>query len=190
MKTADLNRFGLLPGISETIATTRGPGGPHAAPMGLRRSGGRVAAVLYRPSDTLVNVELSGVLVANVVDDPLLFVEAAFRNLPRSRFKETVHGPVLREAAAWVKFRARRVREEKERVTFRLTPVEGHRLRAVVRAPNRGFHGVLEATVHATRYVIFKEPGLLRKIRELEPVVRKCGGPREQRAWDRLTEFL
>ncbi len=190
MNAKDLDRFGLLPGISEVIATTAGPRGPHAAPMGLRRSGGRVAALLYRPSETLANVGSSGFLVANVVDDPPLFVEATFRDLPRSRFRRTAHGPVLRDATAWVTFRARPVREEEERVTFALSPVEGRLVRAAPRAPNRGFHGVLEATVHATRYVTFKDPDLLRRIRDLEPVVRKCGGPRERRAWDRLMGFL
>ncbi len=186
----NLDDFGLLPGISEVIATTSGPRGPHAAPVGLRRSGGRATALLYRPSETLANVGSAGFLVANVVDDPLLFVEAAFRDLPRSRFRGTAHGPLLRGAAAWVKFRARPVREEEERVTFALSPVEGRLVRTVHRAPNRGFHGVLEATVHATRYVIFKDPALLRKIRDLEPVVRKCGGPRELKAWNRLMGYL
>lgn len=190
MNARDLDRFGLLPGISETIATTRGPSGPHAAPMGLRRFGGGIKARLYRPSKTLANVEASGALAANVVDDPLLFVEAAFRSLGRTRFARTRHGPVLQAASAWVAFRARPFREERERVTFRLTPVAGRVVRAAPRAPNRGFHGVLEATVHATRYVIFRDPALLRKIRDLEPVVRKCGGPREKRAWSRLMEFL
>lgn len=190
MKVGRLDDFGLLPGISEIIATTSGPRGPHAAPVGLRRSGARVEAILYRPSRTLANAESAGALIANVVEDPLLFVDAAFRTLPRSRFVETPHGPVLRDAAAWVKFRAIPMREERGRVTFALRPVEGRRTNAVPRAPNRGFHAVLEGTVHATRYVIFRNPQLLKKIRELEPVVVKCGGPRERRAWDRLMEFL
>lgn len=188
---ADLDRLGLRPGISEVLATTRGPRGrPHAAPMGFRRLGGRATAVLYKPSETLANVEATGRLVANVVDDPLLFVEAAFRDLGRGRFVGTRHGPVLRGASAWVACAARRAREEEERTTFRLAPVAGRVVRTGLRAPNRGFHGVLEATVHATRYVIFRDPALLRKIRELEPVVRKCGGPRERRAWERLQSFL
>jgi hypothetical protein len=187
----DLDRFGLRPGISETLATTLDPGGrPHAAPTGLRRSGSRVEAVLYRPSRTLANAEASGALIANVVEDPLLFVEAAFQDLGPARFSPTRHGPVLRAASAWVSFRARPARREEGRVAFHLTPVAGRIVRAAPRAPNRGFHGVLEAAVHATRYAIFKDADLLRKIRELEPVVLKCGGPRERKAWSRLMEFL
>jgi len=55
---------------------------------------------------------------------------------------------------------------------------------------NRGFASVIEATVHATRYLRTHDPKLRELIDHHAGLVRRCGGQREQEALGMLEGYL
>lgn len=179
--------MGLLgEGINEVIATTRG----NAAPMGIICRDEVPRMVLFRGSHTAENVLRDGWLVANFVYDPVVWVRTAFEDLPAEAFVEETIGDVtvqrLRGAEAWIAFAAGVERSTQEAHVVRLTllreTVEELRLHPV----NRGFASIIDATVHATRYVRTGDPALRRLIDHHAALVRKCGGRREWEALELL----
>lgn len=55
---------------------------------------------------------------------------------------------------------------------------------------NRGFNSIIDATVHATRYVISRDEKLKVLIDYHAGIVRKCGGKRELAALDLLLGYI
>ena len=183
--------MGLLgEGINEIIATTR----KNAAPIGIIYRNGKYSAVLFHGSHTEENVLRDGWLVANVVYDPVLYVETAFGDLPESAFCEVnVDGRKvdrLYEAEAWVLFECHLERSTGEASVVSLEPVKEEVISAVVRPFNRGYAAVIDATVHATRYVINRDPKLYRIIQYDFGIIRKCGDVKEQEALFILNEIV
>jgi hypothetical protein len=181
--------MGLLgQGISEVIATTR----RNAAPIGIHRDGEALWAILYRGSHTAANAARDGWLVANILHDPVLFVRTAFDDLPADAFVP-VPGLGWDRLAAAEGYAACRV--EVERETPEALRVELVVVREEVLEPrcvplNRGRCAMIEATVHATRYVRSRDPRLGRLIEHHAAVVRRCGGPAELEALALLTDTI
>lgn len=177
----------LVEGINEVIATTR----QNAAPMGVIRRGGRMSMVLFRGSRTASNVEREGWLVANVANDPVLYVETAFADLAAERFVAIEAGGIMMErldtAEAYVAFAATIERATEDRLLVGLEPLAEEVLRPNVRPVNRGFNAVIEATVHATRYVRTHDRDLKGLIDHHATLIQRCGGPRE---WEALGILL
>jgi hypothetical protein len=184
--------MGLLSeGINEVIATTFA----NAAPMGIIHRGGEVPRmVLFRGSHTARNVERYGWIVANLTHDPILWVRTAFEDLPPEYFADITFNcrPMyrLRDCEAWIAFAAEVEKETAERLTVRLSPLTEEVRSPLPRFVNRGFNSVIEATVHATRYVLFKDPELLKLVDHHERIVRRCGGKREVEAMELLMDFI
>lgn len=183
--------LGLLrEGVNEVIATTSG----NAAPMGIIVRGGDARMVVFRGSHTAERIEEHGWLVGNIIFDPVLFVRTAFEDLPSSFFvDETVDGiPMQRLAGAeaYVAFRAFVERRTTGRLMVRLELLKEELVACRVHPVNRGFSSVIEATVHATRYLLFRDPELQGWIDHHAAVVRKCGGPRELEALQLLLSYL
>ena len=57
-----------------------------------------------------------------------------------------------------------------------LTPVSSGMIDLQPHPPSRAFLGIIEATVHATWYVVTRDPALWALIEQAGVVVRKCGG--------------
>jgi len=190
----DLDEFGIYDGISETIVTTMQGWSPNAAPIGIIRKGDRVFIRLFKGSITYFNVHSEGVLVANVVNDPVIFVRSTFSNLKESDFSfVSVSGrefPVLKDALSWVVFECNNMKMSHEALVAELVPIHAHINRSPVRAPNRGFNAVIEAAVHATRYKLTGDEKYLKLIRAYFAIVSKCGGEREKNAINILNDFL
>ncbi|MCK4270155.1 MAG: DUF447 family protein, partial [Methanogenium sp.] len=91
---------------------------------------------------------------------------------------------------AWGAYRCTVERSTNEALIVSLTPIyeeiTGLRLHPV----NRGFSSVIEATVHATRYVRNKDPRLRELIEHHAGLVRKCGGERDVEAIEYLLKRL
>ena len=101
----DLKEAGLCEGISEVIATTRSASGvPNAAPIGILTREGNFFVKLYKGSQTISNVLVKKELAANVTDDAVLFVKAAFATLSENYFSLFCGFPVLKEANSWIIF--------------------------------------------------------------------------------------
>jgi uncharacterized protein len=183
--------MGLLSeGINEVIATTRF----NAAPIGIICRDNSMRMALFSGSHTAQNIERDRWVVANIIHDPILYVQTAFDDPSRDTFtEETVNGKVMYRlfgAEAWVAFEAVIERRGSESVSLRL-----HSLREVVISPavhpvNRGFNSIIEATVHGTRYVISRNPELKKLIDYHAGIVRKCGGKRELEALELLTKSI
>ena len=180
----------LREGINEVIATTRN----NAAPMGIFNRKDRLSLVLFRGSHTAANVLSEGWLVANIIHDPVMYVRTAFDDLPIEAFTgETVHGiPMqrLRDAEAWVAFLAAVEHESGESLVVRLTPLREEIIEHRIHPVNRGFSSVIEATVHATRYLLFPDEKLKELIDHHLSIARKCGGEREWEAVEILEGYL
>ena len=71
-----------------------------------------------------------------------------------------------------------------------LSFIDGGVLRRDCRAINRGFNAVIEATVHATRYVLNRREDLLDKIKYYGGIIDRCGGKREREAYKLLMGYL
>jgi hypothetical protein len=183
--------MGLLKsGINEVIATTRF----NAAPMGIHFREGNASMVLFCGSNTAENIEREGWVVANFVQDPVLYVRTAFEDLPRNLFIEELVSTKtimrLAGADAWAAFTATIVRRTNESMMVRLT-LEKEIIEEVAVYPvNRGFNSLIDATVHATRYTANQDPVLKRLIDYHVGIVRKCGGKRELEALELLKKYL
>jgi hypothetical protein len=183
--------MGLLgEGINEVIATTLG----NAAPMGIIHRGGIQKMVLFRGSHTAHNVQRDGWIVGNLTHDPLLWVRTAFEDLEPEHFIDITFScrPLqrLRDCEAYIAFAADIENETEENLVVRLTPLEERILSPAPHPVNRGFNSVIEATVHATRYVRFGDQKLLKLIEHHAGIVRRCGGEREREAMERLRGFI
>lgn len=183
--------MGLLnEGINEVIATTRF----NAAPMGIFSRDGRFSMVLFSGSHTARNIESDGWVIANIVKDPVLYVATAFSDLPETSFISVlVNGrdmQRLAQADAWQAFDVTIEHKGTESVTARLLPLQEEIISAAVRPVNRGFNSIIDATVHATRYAITRDPSLKQLIEYHAGIVRKCGGKREWEALDLLMKYI
>lgn len=170
--------------ISEVIATTESRDGRvNAAPLGIIKENGYYVKIFK--SKTLENVRQMGRLAANITDDPILFVMTALGNLEPRHFSRFRGFPVLRAANAWILFECSVSSEMPEFSEFKLKPVALKIRKRGVRAVNRGRNAVIEAAVHATRYVLAEgaEREELKKLIDYyNKIVEKCGGTAEREA--------
>jgi hypothetical protein len=183
--------MGLLKGgINEVIATTRF----NAAPMGVHYRNGMTSMVLFSGSNTAENIDRDGWIVANFVQDPVLYVRTAFEDLPRNFFiEESVSTKTVTRLAgadAWAAFTATIVRRTNESMLVQLT-LEKEIIEEVAIYPvNRGFNSIIDATVHTTRYRRNKDPALKKLIDYHVSIVNKCGGKRELEALELLKKYM
>lgn len=176
-------------GISEVIATTISESGePNAAPIGIIFDGNLHVRV-YTNTQTYANIKSTKKMVANIVDDPLLFVFSALMKLPLDEFRMEDGDPVLKDAKAWVLFECS-MEDSPQLTTVNLRPLRKKIMQRSIQPVNRGFNAVIEATIYATRYLAMKDPKYLRWIEHCEEIVIKCGGEREKEAMRKLKEFL
>ena len=180
----------LTEGINEVIATTRF----NAAPMGITCRDAQMKMVLFTGSHTAKNIERERWVVANIVHDPVLYVTTAFSDLSHDAFLTVpVHGREMHRLAAadaWQAFDAVIERRGTESMAVRLSPLHEEILSSTARPVNRGFNSIIDATVHATRYVISRDPALKDLIEYHAGIVRRCGGKREAEALRLLMDYI
>ena len=176
-----VSEFGLQEGINEVIGITIADW-VNTAPLGIIVDDD-VRVRLFE-NHTREFVRKTGILYINVIHDPVVFVIAAFEDLPENFF-ESLNPPIIKNALSWIKFKA----DLKGSHAY-LEPVDGGVLRRECRAVNRGFNAVIEATVHATRYVISGSEDLRKRIEYYGRIVGRCGGKREKEAYRILMRYL
>ncbi len=198
----DPGDFGILDGISEVIATTRSESGvPNAAPIGIirnnrshgshgshRNGGDQICVRIFSGSHTRQNVIETGEMVANIIRDPVMYVDSTFGDIDPDMFEypDTGGCPALKHANAWLLFECKQSKGN----LFELTTVKGVVCNTPVVGVNRGFNAVIESLVHATRYQLKRDPKYLDLIRHYEQIVRVCGGTREKEAIVKLKEIM
>jgi hypothetical protein len=185
----DIEEYGIHEGISEIILTTISPDGvPNAAPMGLHRKGGRLFARIYN-SKTLDNLLSKPIAAANIVDNPVLFVQSALSDTEFERFEFIDGFPLLKDALGWIVFECT-CKKGGNISVVELSPVKGKITARKLQPINRGFNAVIEAAILATRYVVLKEQKYLDCIEYYNSIVKKCGGEREKNAMGLLYELI
>jgi len=96
----------------------------------------------------------------------------------------------LVSAEAWIAFSATVENRTTDALVIRLISekeiIEG----VFIHPVNRGFNSIIDATVHATRYVMNKDPKLKNLIDYHAGIVRKCGGKQELAALDLLMTHI
>ena len=198
-------------GINEVIAVTfDGSGRANAAPIGIINRSGRSRLVLFRGTHTLENVLGNGIFCANIVHDPVLYVKTAFEDIDSENFTEEFAEDCaedfaeisagadgcgrrfyrLKSAESYVLFKAVKTGESAESCIFELDFVSEKVIAPSVHPFNRGFAAVIDATVHATRYVISHSAELKELIDYDISIARKCGGERETEAVRMLLEYI
>lgn len=193
-----LKEAGIDEGISEVIVTTQSVSGvPNAAPIGIitaTNEENKYFVKLYKGSKTLSNVQETNKLAANVTDDAVLFVKAAFEPLTEFQFSLFYGFPVLKEANSWILFDCAfsEKKSESGNFLFQLTPIATKINRKEVKAINRGLNAVIEAAIIATRNAITEDERDRAEREKLMAlyarIVEKCGGRREKEALKILQE--
>ena len=191
----ELEKFGIKEGISEVIVTTVSDSGEfNAAPIGIIREGGKISANIYPDSHTYSNIDSTQMMVANITKDPEIFVLSALGDLGKNYFKKFHGYPAIKVAEVWILFKCEILQtEEKDSHKYMVISLEAVSAKVnsnSICAVNRAQNAVIEATVHATRYLVSKEKRLKEWIDYYDAIVSKCGGPNEKRAMERLYEFL
>ncbi|AGK61711.1 hypothetical protein Asulf_01740 [Archaeoglobus sulfaticallidus PM70-1] len=173
-----LKDFGFQKGINEIIGITVGEW-INTAPLGIivDNPDSRFARVRLYSNHTRENIKRNDRLWVNVVNDAVLFALASFEDLSEDFF-ESLNPPILINSLAWCGMRAKLKGAFAE-----LELLSGEVIRKDVRAVNRGFNAIIEALVHATRLVAFKDPSkrveLKERVEYYLALAEKCGGERE-----------
>ncbi|WFN35308.1 DUF447 family protein [Methanogenium sp. S4BF] len=81
------------------------------------------------------------------------------------------------------------VSDNPETLVVGLTPVASEIMSLLPHPPNRALAGIIEATVHATRYVMTGVPALWALIEQAAGTIRKCGGKEHGAALDALLMY-
>jgi hypothetical protein len=177
-----------LHGVTESLVTTLGPNDRwNVAPLGLH-AGDPVTARTWGRTRTWRNFTERGGGVVQFTTDPVLFAEAALSVLERDE-------AVLEDAAAWVRIDAERLAEGSEGdttwVDWALHPVDGTTRRRTVPTFSRGYAAVVEATIAVSRLDVpgYDRETLLDRLRWLEDVVDRAGGPADRTAIERVREL-
>ena len=176
-----------LRGVTESVVTTLGPNDLwNVAALGLH-AGEPVTATTWGRTRTWRNFRERGRGYVQFTPDPLTFAEAAMT------IRE-VDEPILASADAWVEVETERRDAGEESgtqwVEWALEPVDGAVENRSVRTTNRGYYAVIEATVAASRLGVeaYDQQRLHERLDYFEDVVEKCGGEREQAAFDVVRE--
>ncbi|MFC7227373.1 DUF447 family protein [Salinirubellus salinus] len=184
-----------LRGVTESVVTTLGPNERwNLAALGLRApaldevGGDRVTARTWGRTRTWRNFDERGEGVVQFVADPRTFVDAALSVREQD-------DPVIDEAAAWVRVDVTEHRSGEEGdtqwVDWALAPTESVVRERTVPTFNRGYGAVVEATVAVSRLDVpgYDRTALLERLRWLESVVARAGGPAEREAYARVREY-
>ena len=186
-----------LRGVTESVVTTEGPNGLwNVAALGLHApdsdGGGSDSGVRARTwgrTRTWRNFRERGAGYVQFTRDPVDFVDAALAVREEDE-------PILDGVDAWVRIDVTRIEAGESGgtrwVDWRLDPGESGVERRVVPTTNRGHAAVVEATVAASRLDVesYDTATLRERLDYFEDVARKCGGPRERAAIERLNDHV
>lgn len=212
-ETGDVEWPFAFEGIIESVVTTRGPNdrwnlaalGLHAPGHRTDQSAGGMAGEASDPEAAAINRESVTARTwgmtrtrqnfrhrsqgyVQITDDPVTFVEAALgvRELDE---------PLLGEPIAWVQVTVDQIdsgtSQGTEWIDWRLKPVDFDVDDPGVQPFNRGYAGVVEATIAASRLDVdaYESDAMLDRIHYYERIANRCGGPRIREAFDRLHEL-
>jgi uncharacterized protein len=171
--------------IVETVTTTINPDGTvNCAAMGVEWADEEIVIKPYRATRTLRNLRATGAAVVNLTDDILLFAQAALEDPhPPTRPAAVVHGAVLADACSWREVTVGAIDGTGPRAHV-ATRVVGRGTGREFIGFNRACHGVLEASILASRARRLPAGEVRAELERLTVLVDKTAGPRERAAMD------
>src|SRR5882724_5230627 len=177
--------------IIESIVTTMAlDGAVHIAPLGVIWREGHPVLAPFRPSTTLDNLTAHPFAVINHTDDVRVFAGCLTgrRDWP-VRPADTVKGCVLVDALSHQELAVDRRDDDEQRPRF-----HGRIVHEASHAPFRGFNraqaAVIEAAILVSRLHMLEAEKIDREMAYLAIAVGKTAGPREQEAWEWLTQRI
>ncbi|MCL7413317.1 MAG: DUF447 family protein [ANME-2 cluster archaeon] len=192
----ELDRYGLWEGINEVIVTTMSPDGrSNAAPIGIIRRNGKLTVRVYSGSHTYTNIIGTGLLAANMVYDPALFVRCALSDVSEEVFEfittdDARNFPVISDCCAWMLFNVEHISGGGNVLVVELKPITGMIRYQEIRPVNRAFNAIIEVVILATRYKVFKMEKYLIEIEAYKYIIHKCGGSIEKKAYELVFRLL
>lgn len=191
MPRSGQDRQVILEGI---LTTVNEDGSVNIAPQGPIVDSQMRELVLrpYQTSTTYANLKRTGEAVFHVTDDVELLAHAAVGRVdppPPMRPAKAVSGFVLVDACRWYALRVRTLDDRQPRTEIVADVVDQGTQREFF-GLNRAKHAVVEAAIAATRLEFLPMDEVLRDLARLAPLVRKTGGPAEQRAFEFLDDFI
>ena len=181
----------LREGINEVIATTRN----NAAPIGVIRRGNNLHMAVYLESHTAKNLQTEPWTVLHITDNPIWFVKTAFSDPDLDEYvSETMeNGMTIQRLAnfpSWIGCTHTIEKITTHQILVSLTPVQVTQTTQTLYPVNRGYNSIIEATVHATRYIGTKDPWLHDLISFHLYVAKKCGDDVVKEAAILLSSYL
>ncbi len=177
--------------IVEGIVTTRDRNGlVNFAPMGVEWGEHTLVLKPFLETTTFRNVSASRTAVFNLVDDILLFAQAAIGS-PQFpwRSAERVDGAVLEAACSWHELEVDSIDATPPRSRIQTRIVHRGRGQEFI-GFNRAKHAVLEAAILATRVHLLPAAQISEELARLRILVDKTAGPRELEAWTLVTNHI
>ncbi|MDR0768159.1 MAG: DUF447 family protein [Methanosarcinales archaeon] len=208
-----MTKFGISEGISEMILTTKNISESadsksektaNAAPFGVTWKNDRMFLHLFKGSVTYKNLMRGDYFAANLTDDAVLFAKSAFYDLENEEFDTAVYAaenkeeagktdknqttisiPVLKSADRFILFRCLKRMDAADSVIIDIEPVDFFILNPEKEGFvfNRGFHSVIEACIHLTRYELTKDPVYIDYIRHHQRIIQRCGRKRDKQGF-------
>lgn len=180
-----------MPYIRETILTTADAAGTvHIAPLGIIEEDGGWVIAPFRPSRTLDNLRATGLAVANLTDDPLIFAGCLTgrRDWPLVPVEGSLV-PRLEAALSHDVLRVERVAEDETRPRFfcRVASSASH---APFGGMNRARAAIVEAAILVSRLHMLPADKIEAEIAYLNIAIEKTAGDRERQAWYWLMERI
>jgi hypothetical protein len=130
----------------------------------------------------------------HITDDTRWFVRTAFSDPDTEEYIletcDNISIPRLREIPSWIACACSIQNRTKEKLLVSLMPIRAVQAPHVLHPVNRGYNSVIEATVHATRYVYTKDPMLEDLISFHLGVAQKCGDKTVKEAVYLLLSYL
>jgi uncharacterized protein len=183
-----LEELGFLDGINEVVVTTQRDGTNNAAPIGIIKDGKSLKIRLFGGTHTYENILAEKSFVANVVHDPMIFVESALSELQEEAFEVREGLLTLKSAESWALFKCEAF--PLDIVIGELEFIKGDVIRKEFRAVNRGINLVVESAIAATRYLALNIESYMDDIRKNQRIISRCGGKRDREAMDRLMDLI
>src|SRR4051794_36197293 len=159
--------------IIETVVTTINPDGAvNCGAMGVAWGEERIVIKPFRGTRTLRNLRATGAAVVNLIDDILLFSQAALGDPhPPTRPATGVAGAVLADACSWREVRVESI-EDGRRAEVR-TVVVGRGEGREFLGFNRARFAVLEASILASRAHLLPAAEIGAELERLQVLVDK-----------------
>jgi hypothetical protein len=182
------------------VTTLDAAGGMHVAAMGPwvdddQRAAGVIETLLLRPfgtSQTAANLARHPEGVFHLTDDVLLLARVVAGRLdepPRTQAATRVRGHVLADACRAYEFQVAADDRSAERARLVARVALERDLRPFL-GFNRAAHAVVEAAILVTRLHLTGAAAVVTRLDDLQPLVDKTGGPREQEAFAILRDVV